>query len=279
MTFHDYHYFCPRIWAVDKDGNPCECWKSFSNSVFSKCRGFKEGWKYFPIHVLKVMRLALHKRILKKGKIKFIAPSKTLAKCMEKILKTNVKVIPNGVDIPSKKTAYKNVILFVGRVSEENGLQTIIGHLNKIKEYKVLVLGEGALKKELEEKYTNVTFLGFQNPEKYYKEASIALVPSIWKTNAPYAVLEAMAYGLCVIASDDEGITEMIEHKKTGLLFKRCDEKDFGEKLDYVLKNPKEIKTMGNNARNYAKEIFDWGKIVKEYEKIYHKLKMGKLEK
>ena len=187
---------------------------------------------------------------------------------MEKILKTNVKVIPNGVDIPSKKTAYKNVILFVGRVSEENGLQTIIGHLNKIKEYKVLVLGEGALKKELEEKYTNVTFLGFQNPEKYYKEASIALVPSIWKTNAPYAVLEAMAYGLCVIASDDEGITEMIEHKKTGLLFKRCDEKDFGEKLDYVLKNPKEIKTMGNNARNYAKEIFDWGKIVKEYESI-----------
>ena len=108
-----------------------------------------------------------------------------------------------------------------------------------------------------------------KKPEKFYENASIELTPSIWRTNGPYAILEAMSYGLCVIASDEGGIKEQIIDMETGLLFEQGNEGEFKEKLDYLLKNPREIRRLGKNARKYVKENFDWHKIVKRYEKTY----------
>lgn len=270
MTFHDYHYFCPRIWAVDKEGRPCKCWKGFFSGIFSKCRGFRESPIYFPAHILKVIRVLLHRRVLNKNKILFVSPSKALAKDMEKILKKDVRVIPNGVLIPEKKTNYAKEIIFVGRLSKENGIQTIMKTLDGVKDYEVLIFNVGDLEKELKSKYKNVGFLGKVDLKKTYEKASIALSPSLWKTNAPFAISEAMSYGICVIASKNGGAAEMINHNDTGLLFETGNEKDFREKLDYLLKNPGEIKRMGRNAREFAKKNYDWKKIIKEYEKTYH---------
>ena len=58
---------------------------------------------------------------------------------------------------------------------------------------------------------------------------------------------------------------------ETGLLFDPGDEEDFEEKLNYLLKNPKEIRRMGKNARNFVNKNLSWEKVVKKYEKIYLK--------
>ena len=271
LTFHDFHYLCPRLGGIYEKTRPKK-YKSRHKCFFPNCLGYREEYKDIPRNIWRMMKLKLHQKLIKGKNILFVAPSKVLAKSMEEFLKVPVKVINNGIDIPKEKAKYKKNILFVGELNREKGLHTIAGVLNNTKEYKVLVLGKGLLKKNLESKYKNIKFLGFQKPEKYYKEAAIAVVPSIWMENFSYSVLEAMSYGLCLIASDVGGIPEQIAHMKTGLIFRRGDKKDFKEKLDYLLKNPKEINRMGKNARGFVKKNFNWNHIVGEYIKSYKKI-------
>ncbi|MDP2940117.1 MAG: glycosyltransferase family 4 protein [Candidatus Omnitrophota bacterium] len=247
ITVHDYFPICYSATLFKenaKNKGPCICYPPL-------------GW----IH-----KMLMHQHL---RDIQLISPSEFLAKKLRDNGFEKAKVIHNGVDIPKQTTNYKKNILFVGRLSPEKGLQTIISTLNKVRDYNVLILGEGPLKKELEAKYKNIKFLGFQNPNKYYKEASISIVPSIWEEPFGLVVGEAMSYGLCVIGSNIGGIPEQIKHRETGLLFEPGNEKDFKEKLDYLLKNSKEIKRIGKNARAFVKKNFDWKKIVKQYEQVY----------
>ncbi len=239
LTVHDNNYFYPKLLT------------------------------FSPFYFLKSIKIKIHRKDIQKIVDMIIAPSKLFSEKLQNIFNNKIVLIHNGINIPKIKTSYKKEILFVGRLHKVKGLQTIIESLNKLKDYEILVLGDGPLKNDFEKKYKNIKFLGFQNPENYYKEASILVYPSIVEENCPLASLEAMSYSLCVIASDIGGIPEQIQHMKTGLLFKPGDEQDFKEKLDYLLKNPKEIKRMGKNAREYVKKNFSWVKCVKEYEKVY----------
>jgi len=214
----------------------------------------------------------IHRFLIQKffNNIKLISPSKALLKEVKQLMpQNNINLLRYGIDFPRYSTKYRKYILFVGRLCYEKGLQTIIEVLNKINDYKILILGEGYLKQVLEEKYKNVKFLGFINPQKYYKIASILIAPSIYMDNFPNSILEAMSYGICVIASNIGGISEQITHNKTGLLFRPNDKKDFEKKLNFLLKNENEIRRMGKNARKFVKEKFSWDIIIKKYEKIY----------
>ncbi len=213
----------------------------------------------------------LHLNIIRKHlkRTKLISPSNYLKLKVQSKNFHNVREIPNGIDLPIRSTNYKKDILFVGRLTKEKGLQTIAPVLNDLKDYTVIALGDGPLKKKLEEEYHSIKFKGFQNPKKYYKHASIMIVPSIWHENLSYSVLEAMSYGLCVVASDIGGIPEQIQHMKTGLLFKPGNEEDFKEKLDYLIKKPSEIRRMGKNAKKFVMERFNWKNTILQYEKEY----------
>jgi glycosyltransferase involved in cell wall biosynthesis len=267
ITLHDYHYFCPKNWAIDNKG--FECQVGFSGKcLYSNCPGNNSGLKRYPVLLMKFLRLFIHRNILKRKGLVYVSPSISLAKKMEKSLLIKVKVIPNGLFLTNSKTKYEKEIIFVGELCDGKGLQTIIEVLNKIKGYKVSILGEGPLKEVLEKKYKKINFVGFQNPEKYYKRASIAIVPPIWVENFPYSVIEAMNYGLVVVATDRGGISEQIDDSKTGFLFNAGDSKDFSKKINYLLKNPSEIKRVGKNAKEVTKK-YSWDKIAKEYEKLY----------
>lgn len=222
--------------------------------------------KNLPLFINKIHQMIVHKNL---KKILIVCPSKFIAKSLKKIGYEKIRIIPNGIDTNKKNANYKKNILFVGRLSKEKGLQTVINTLNNVKGYKVKILGEGILKKKLQQKYKNIKFLGFQKPDKYYKKASILIFPSICEESFGLSTAEAMSYGLCVIGTHIGATPELIKHKKTGLLFKPGNEQDFREKLDYLLQNPKEIKRMGRNARRFVKKSFNWSNIIKEYKKVY----------
>ncbi len=217
----------------------------------------------------KYLKIIIHRGVINRSKIYLVAPSQLFKDKISKVFYNKIKTIPNGVFIPLKTTNYSKEILFVGRLSREKGLQTISNNLNQIKEYKIIVLGEGPLKKELENKYKNINFLGFQNPNNYYKNSSILVYPTLAEESFGLSIAEAMSYGLCVITSKKGATSELVKHMETGLLFEPGNEKDFQEKLDYLLKNPSEIKRMGKNAREFVKKNFDWNKVIKQYEHLY----------
>lgn len=273
LTLHDYQYFCPKSWAIYKDGKPCKYGLGY-RCFLSNCKTLKNGYQYFPYQFLRCLKVKLHQEILKKNKnkITFVSPSKDLAKKVEQSLGVKVSVIPYGLTIPSQITNYQNIILFSGRITKAKGLQFIAGVLNQTEGYQSLILGAGPLKEELSRKYKNLKFLGFQNPVEFYKKASISVIPSIWSDNFPLAALEAMSYGLCVIASKIGGLPEIISHMKTGLLFTPENSNDFFKKLNYLINNPKEIQRMGKNARGFINNNLSWNRIFKKYENLYKKL-------
>ncbi len=266
LTLHDLHYLCSRLGGINgrksERGLKHRCF-------FPGCLGYDEKYRDTPRSIWRNLKLMLHRGLIKDGRIIFVSNSEFLSKAMEKSLGVKVRVIHNGIDIPEKSAQYNKEILFVGQLNEEKGLKTIISALNKVKGYEKKVLGKGPLKEYLQSRYKSVKFLGFQKPEEHYKKASIVVVPSIWMDTFPYTVLEAMSYGLCVVASKIGGIPEQVKDMETGLLFEPGNEKDFEKKLNYLLKNPNEIKRMGKNAKKFVKDNLSWDNVVRRYEEAY----------
>ena len=198
----------------------------------------------------------IHKSIaLKKlQKILLIATSKFIYEKLKNEGYKKVKLIHNSVDMSFKRTSYEKTIIYCGRISAVKGLHTVIGVLDKIKNYRTLVLGEGPMKNPLQESYKNIKFLGYQNPEKYYQEGSILVMPSIWEEPFGRSTLEAMSYGLCVIGSNTGGTPELIKPNETGLLFEAGNADDFEKKINYLLENSEQIKLMGSNASGFIKK-------------------------
>ena len=83
-----------------------------------------------------------------------------------------------------------------------------------------------------------VSFLGYRHDiPDILNAADIFIFPS-YQEGLPFAVLEAMVYGLPIVASDTGGIPEMVVHQHNGLLFKTGDCQDLQEKLDWALIHP-----------------------------------------
>jgi len=213
----------------------------------------------------------IHRKIsLKKlQNILLVAPSKFIFEKLKNEDYKKIKLIYNSVEMSFKRTSYGGKIIYCGTLSSAKGLQTIIGILDKIKNYKTLILGEGPIKKKLQESYKNIEFLGYQNPDKYYQEGSILVMPSIGEEAFGRSTLEAMSYGLCVIGSNTGGTPELITPYETGLLFEAGNAEDFEKKINYLLENPEQIKLMGNNASDFIKKKYNYKEMIQNYKEAY----------
>ena len=166
---------------------------------------------------------------------------------------------------------------YLGRFCLVKGIHRIIHALSTIlhKEEKIRVVFTGVLE-DMEyasntmiplKKYRNFEYLGnlSTSPLRFFNICDIMLVPSISETGAT-VVLEAMASGKVVIASNINPINEYIEHERTGFLFN--EEKEVYLNLKKLIENPNLIKEIGKRARKEAAK-YDWNLIIRRYEKMY----------
>jgi len=86
------------------------------------------------------------------------------------------------------------------------------------------------------------------------------------------ALLKAMGSGNCIIALDVPFNREVLGD--TGFYFK--DTSDLKIRIDFLLQNPLEVRTLGEKARERVKRLYTWEKVVADYEKIFMELKNGK---
>ena len=136
-----------------------------------------------------------------------------------------VTVIPNGVDTqgiqPSSEDC--NYALYVGRLSPEKGIKTLLdAHKVVGGRVKLVVAGTGPLEQDSRRRYPEVEFLGHLSGAALadvFRRSSCVVVPSNCFDNCPMSVLEAMAFGKPVLGSDIGGIPELIVHGETGYLF------------------------------------------------------------
>ena len=209
-----------------------------------------------------------------------------------------VKVIPMGVDssifrkraIKKPREYSKNkILLFVGRLSDQKGLQYLIDSMDDISRYdksvKLLIIGEGSYKKALMQKISNkkleshVEFLGslpMQDIAKYHNYADIFVMPSLATKTGTEALglsmLEAMSSGCAVIGTNIGGIPFAIKDGFNGLLVRQKDSHELSHAVITLLKDKKKAGELGNNASKFVRKNYSWEKISKEFSKIYKNL-------
>jgi glycosyltransferase involved in cell wall biosynthesis len=159
-------------------------------------------------------------------------------------------------------------LINVGRLESVKGQKYLIEAFSKLKgiypNIHLTIIGKGKLESELKKvakKYAvenEIDFLGnvsHQNIPNLLVQHDIYIQPSIItnknvEENSPISVLEALAVGMPVIASDIGGLKEIIKIEKNGFLVSPKSVDDIVYRLKIFIENPKLIKEMGSYARN-----------------------------
>jgi glycosyltransferase involved in cell wall biosynthesis len=140
--------------------------------------------------------------------------------------------------------------LFVGRLSEEKGLRTLRSAWTAQTSLPLVIAGDGPLSDI--EWPRGVTRLGHQSSERIgdlMRNAALLIFPSIWYECNPMTILEAFACGLPVIASDLGAMREIVDHGRTGLLFRPGDPADLARTVRWAVDHPGAVAAMRVEAR------------------------------
>ena len=200
-------------------------------------------------------------------------------------------VIPNGIKLHDQLVSqeeiltlkkkldvdHKFVISMVGRLHRQKGHSYFIEAMKKIKskDLTVLLIGDGELREELEQEIRDnnlediFQFLGSRNDVPQLLQISdIFILPSLWE-GMPNSVLEAMSYGLPIIATDVDGTPELITHQESGLLIKPGVPDEISEAIELLMSDSELREMLSQNAKNRAENYFSLKRTVGSYEKLY----------
>jgi len=217
-----------------------------------------------------------------------IVCSPPMKEILENKTEAMISIIPNGIEcseiknvVPLKLT--QPSILFVGLLERIKGPDILIRSIPILKKkypnIRLYMAGKGSqetILKELSRELDiedNVKFLGYISGEKkysYYTSADICAVPSRYESFG-IVILESMACGTPVIASNVGNIPYLINNDEIGLKCKLGDVDDLAEKIIYLfqdtnLRNEMSLKTM-QEAKKYS-----WDKIASKTIDLYKKL-------
>ncbi len=202
--------------------------------------------------------------------------------------KAKIYIIPNGIDLKyvrdiTSKSIGHPCILYVGRLTKRKGVDILLKAIPMIKDLipniLLYIIGEGPQDNELKEIVkdlnidNNVKFLGFVSEEEkysYYKHVDICIIPSI---DEPFGIvlLEAMACGKPIVASNVGGIPFVVEDGKTGILVKPGDVDILAEKIIMLLQSEELREQMGMAGKEKTAN-FSWQVIAEQTVKIYKDL-------
>jgi len=102
---------------------------------------------------------------------------------------------------------------------------------------------------------------------EFYLLSKIVVVPSIYE-GLPTVALEAMATGKPVVAADDGGPAEIVDHKSNGILVQPSDSDSYAEAIIHLLENRSTMQDMGEKAAVKAK-AYSWQTMAKTHSESY----------
>jgi glycosyltransferase involved in cell wall biosynthesis len=203
-----------------------------------------------------------------------------------------IHVIPNGVDIKRFSSQNRDWepahLLFTGRVVYQKGLDLLLNALSSLKDKKwhLTIVGDGPYREELQSLAHEmgiddcVTFAGWVEKDRilhYYQKATLFVFPSRHE-GMPNSVLEAMAMGLPVVASDIAGNRELVQDEKTGFLHPSRDIQRLAGALAALIDDQNLRKEMGKRSRKRIEEQFTWKQTAQKYLELLQKVRAAQQE-
>jgi len=154
--------------------------------------------------------------------------------------------------------------LFVGRLSAEKGIQTLLQAWKLLPDIPLVLVGDGPMKGWVEEfiqneKLSNITLAGRLEQVgvfNYLHRAKMLIVPSEWYETFGRVVLEAFASGTPVIASRIGALQDLVAHEETGLLFQPGDSRDLAAKVRQMSGDKSLREILSQRARELYKEQY-----------------------
>lgn len=186
----------------------------------------------------------------------------------------------------NKIMRFDKIILFLGTLKPLKGPDILLkafSNLGKgfIKGEKlgVIMVGDGPMKKTLQEYSCDhniesyVHFMGrvdYERVSEFYKIADIFVMASIYE-GTPISLLEAMFNGLLCIGSKVEGIQDIIDDQRNGILFRCNDVEELSRKLKYIIVNSEICEKIRQNAHKYYIENFSYQAHLENVKEIIFK--------
>ncbi|QSV44857.1 glycosyltransferase [Geobacter benzoatilyticus] len=182
-------------------------------------------------------------------------------------------------------TSNRSGAIFVGRLSEEKGIENLMEAWSEIT-LPLKIVGDGPLRNKLQAVAPkNVVFMGKMDSEQVLREmqsAEFLIVPSVWYEGFPMVIVEAFSAGLPVLASRLGGMAEIVKDGVTGLHFNSNDIIDLRAKIEWAFANNSSMKEMGARAyqtfcekytadENYKHLIGIYSKAIYGYKLHYEK--------
>lgn len=170
----------------------------------------------------------------------------------------------------------ENYALFVGRLSVEKGLDSLIGAWDRLGgRLPLKILGDGPLANRVSEasrRIGGIEWLGQRSRERaldLMSRARFLVFPTLCYENFPLVVVEAFAVGLPIIASDLGSVSSLVDHGRTGLLFRPGDPGDLADKVRWALAHPAELNDMRREARLEFETKYTAAKNYQQLMEIY----------
>ena len=146
---------------------------------------------------------------------------------------------------------------------------------SSMQEVTFVVIGDGeraeylknyVVKKGLKDK---IIFKGWQkNIEKIYADLDIVALTSL-NEGTPVSLIEAMACGKPVIATDVGGVGDIVREEFNGLLVKSGNVKEFSDKLKILIKNKEKRLKLGENGKVFARNTYNKERLISDMESLY----------
>ena len=207
-----------------------------------------------------------------------------------------INVIPNGINLSNftgierdydfrRQYAMDNekIILYVGRLVYEKGVQHLITAMPKIlsnyNDAKLIIAGRGGMMDELRAEASNlglndkIYFTGYLNSkqvQKMYKCADVAVFPSTYE---PFGIvaLEAMLAGVPTVVSDVGGLDEIVTHGVDGMKSYAGNANSIADSVTALLYDHQLATNVSKKAKQKVKDQFNWEKIAQDTHFTYEK--------
>lgn len=200
-----------------------------------------------------------------------VSPSAYLKERLNEAGFERVEVVPNGIHLPPKPSPDDPVILFIGRLVDEKGVE---GLVNVAAELECLthIIGTGPLAPKIEHisrQKPNIRFHGFvPDVNSFLENGGILAIPSTWPENQPFVALEALAHGLPIVASRIGGLPELVEDGTNGYLVDPGDWEGLARALDDLRSSESTRRAFSAASRAKSKR-FSWQRTCSDYKQLY----------
>lgn len=207
-----------------------------------------------------------------------------------------INVVPNGINITmfngverdyefrrQYAADHEKIILFMGRLVYEKGVQHLISAMPKIlagyHDAKLVIAGKGGMIDELKAQVNSmgiankVYFTGYMDAKqvcKMYKCADVSVFPSTYE---PFGIvaLEAMLSGTPVVVSDIGGLNEIVQHGENGMKSYAGNPNSIADSILALLYNPQLSQEVIKKAKSMVKNEYNWAKIAQDTHFTYQK--------